>query len=322
MALLESIRPSWWITSEERKAGVQAQKSGLELVKTPRVKTIISGTFGGISLITIGHPFDTVKVKLQTQGCVAAQAPLYSGAIDCARKTVKSEGLGGLYKGIGPPLIGQVFKSACLFTTHDEVKTAIMARNGGKPLTAAENFVAGAMGGGVVALVETPTEMFKSKMQAQQSGSSVRYASTLDCVRQVTRTSGLRGWYQGFGASALTCCTANGLFFAGYFSMRQWLDPHEERKPLPLFLSGASAGVVFTTLIFPLDTIKSTLMADNSHATHRQYNGVIDCAKKLYARQGFRAFTQGIAPSLLRATPGLGMLVVTVETCKKTIEGL
>jgi hypothetical protein len=72
---------------------------------------------GGISVTLVGHPFDTIKVRLQSQ----SQAnPLYckliaifskplalltdqcllcvAGVVDCARKTVQWEGLGGLYK--------------------------------------------------------------------------------------------------------------------------------------------------------------------------------------------------------------------------------
>jgi hypothetical protein len=38
---------------------------------------------------------DTVKVRLQTQSMAN---PVYSGAIDCFKKTLKWEGVGGLYK--------------------------------------------------------------------------------------------------------------------------------------------------------------------------------------------------------------------------------
>ena len=38
---------------------------------------------------------DTVKVRLQTQ---SSASPLYSGAIDCFKKTLQWEGIGGLYK--------------------------------------------------------------------------------------------------------------------------------------------------------------------------------------------------------------------------------
>lgn len=62
------------------------------------VKNVVSGTFGGIAVCLVGHPFDTLKVRLQTQ---PVDRPVYKGLLDCFVKTMKWEGIGGLYKGVG-----------------------------------------------------------------------------------------------------------------------------------------------------------------------------------------------------------------------------
>lgn len=46
---------------------------------------------------TVGHPFDTVKVRLQT-----TDASRFSGPLQCVLQTVKHEGFRGLYKGASP----------------------------------------------------------------------------------------------------------------------------------------------------------------------------------------------------------------------------
>jgi hypothetical protein len=46
---------------------------------------------------------DTIKVLLQTQ---SHTNPVYSGMVDATKKTIKAEGLGGLYKGVASPLAG------------------------------------------------------------------------------------------------------------------------------------------------------------------------------------------------------------------------
>lgn len=53
------------------------------------LRAFISGGFGGICAVVVGHPFDLVKVRLQT-----AEKGVYNGAIDVVRKTVAREGLG------------------------------------------------------------------------------------------------------------------------------------------------------------------------------------------------------------------------------------
>jgi len=47
----------------------------------------------GICLVFAGQPFDLIKVRLQTMPIVAGQAPLYTGAVDCAMQTIRKEGV-------------------------------------------------------------------------------------------------------------------------------------------------------------------------------------------------------------------------------------
>ena len=60
--------------------------------------------------MVVGHPFDTIKTLLQT-----APSNYYTSSIDCLKRTVNQEGLKGLYKGIGSPLMGQMFLRGCSF---------------------------------------------------------------------------------------------------------------------------------------------------------------------------------------------------------------
>lgn len=70
----------------------------------PVVRNVLAGTCGGVAVVFVGHPFDTVKVRLQMQ---PVNQPLYSGMLDCVVKTVRGEGIGGLYKGVTSPILGQ-----------------------------------------------------------------------------------------------------------------------------------------------------------------------------------------------------------------------
>lgn len=80
------------------------RESGQDSFASRALKNVVAGTVGGIGVCLVGHPFDTLKVLLQTQ---PVQNPIYSGLGDCFRKTLQSDGIGGLYKGILSPLYGQ-----------------------------------------------------------------------------------------------------------------------------------------------------------------------------------------------------------------------
>ncbi|KAL9053272.1 MAG: hypothetical protein Q9162_004880 [Coniocarpon cinnabarinum] len=83
--------------SELKEEAKQATKSSLQ-----SLRSLVAGGAGGVCAVVVGHPFDLVKVRLQT-----ADKGVYSGAVDVVRKTVAREGLArGLYAGVSAPLVG------------------------------------------------------------------------------------------------------------------------------------------------------------------------------------------------------------------------
>lgn len=85
-------------TKEELRETKEAAKSGL----LSQLRALAAGGFGGICAVVVGHPFDLVKVRLQT-----AERGVYSSAVDVVRKSVARDGLRrGLYAGVSAPLVG------------------------------------------------------------------------------------------------------------------------------------------------------------------------------------------------------------------------
>ena len=67
-----------------------------------QLRSFAAGGFGGVCAVVVGHPFDLVKVRLQT-----AESGVYRGAVDVVRKSVARDGLRrGLYAGVSAPLVG------------------------------------------------------------------------------------------------------------------------------------------------------------------------------------------------------------------------
>ncbi|KAK2840529.1 hypothetical protein FQN49_006190, partial [Arthroderma sp. PD_2] len=64
-------------------------------------KGFVAGVFSGIAKLAVGHPFDTIKVRLQT-----TKSTHFTGPLDCLLQTVRNEGVTALYKGATPPLMG------------------------------------------------------------------------------------------------------------------------------------------------------------------------------------------------------------------------
>lgn len=127
-------------------------------------KDLTAGTVGGAAQLIVGHPFDTIKVKLQSQPVPPpGQPPRYSGAIDAVKQTLGAEGPRGLYKGMGAPLATVAAFNAVLFTVRGQME-ALLRSEPGVPLTMNQQIVCGAGAGFAVSFLACPTELIKCRL--------------------------------------------------------------------------------------------------------------------------------------------------------------
>ena len=91
----------------------------------PRMRSFIAGYASGGALVLAGHPFDTIKVRLQTQG----RNGRFVGPIHCLRETVKNEGVLAVYKGMGPPLVTIGIVNSILFGSQAMAVKALTGTN-------------------------------------------------------------------------------------------------------------------------------------------------------------------------------------------------
>ena len=75
---------------------------------------LASGGLYGATNTVVGHPFDTVKTKMQTQSGFTS-----SGALASARQILSSEGAVGFYRGCLPPMWGSAVYRSAQFAVYD-----------------------------------------------------------------------------------------------------------------------------------------------------------------------------------------------------------
>ena len=89
-------------SKEELKAELKAEAKAAASSGLSQLRSFAAGGFGGVCAVVVGHPFDLVKVRMQT-----AADGVYSSALDVVRKSVARDGLRrGLYAGVSAPLVG------------------------------------------------------------------------------------------------------------------------------------------------------------------------------------------------------------------------
>ncbi len=99
---LKSALPHIPESKEELKAEIKAEAKAAASTGFAQLRSFAAGGFGGVCAVVVGHPFDLVKVRLQT-----AEKGVYSSAMDVVRKSIAKDGLRrGLYAGVSAPLVG------------------------------------------------------------------------------------------------------------------------------------------------------------------------------------------------------------------------
>ena len=129
---------------------------------------LASGGLYGATNTVVGHPFDTVKTKMQTQSGFTN-----SGALASARQILSSEGAVGFYRGCLPPMWGSAVYRSAQFAVYDllyaeaERYPAALEHVPGTDMQW-RVLGAGAVGATARTVLESPIEYAKVKGQTNQ----------------------------------------------------------------------------------------------------------------------------------------------------------
>ena len=211
-------------------------------------KDLLAGGIAGTAGIAIGHPLDTIKVRLQQQ-----QQPSNSKIpTDTSRRrtataavtntvNVQPSTYRGLYRGIGAPLATAALVNASVFCTYgatsrlyDNHYPAIAKTETSTAMTATtitKHAVCGCVTGLITSLLLGPVEHVKIRLQTMQlqqkatptSGSpfNSKSNSSLHLVKKILRSDhGLRGLYRGLFATILRQTPSLAVYFPVYHILK------------------------------------------------------------------------------------------------------
>ncbi|KAF2147494.1 uncharacterized protein K452DRAFT_323568 [Aplosporella prunicola CBS 121167] len=304
-------------TTELKDDVAAASKSSLQ-----SLRALAAGGVGGVCAVVVGHPFDLVKVRLQT-----AEKGVYKGAMDVVRRTVAREGLArGLYAGVSAPLVGVTPMFAVSFWGYDVGKNLVRSVSPvhNDQYSVAQVSAAGFFSAIPMTLITAPFERVKVLLQIQGQktlapGEKPKYAGGLDVVRQLYREGGVRSVFRGSAMTLARDGPGSAAYFAVYETVKRRLTPKTpdgapgELSLTAVMAAGGAAGIAMWIPVFPVDTVKSRLQSAEGTPSIR---GVVG---ELYARGGFRAFFPGIGPAMARAVPANAATFLGVELAQKAM---
>ncbi len=95
----------------------------------------------------------------------------------------------------------------------------------------------------------------------------------------------------------------------------------EDIAPLWSLSYGALAGYALWGSIYPIDVVKSKLQTDSLDPAKRMYSSMFDCFRKTWRTQGWRGFTGGLEPTLIRSPFANGATFVAFELAMRVMGG-
>ncbi|KAL2915067.1 hypothetical protein HK105_205391 [Polyrhizophydium stewartii] len=290
----------------------------------PSAREFVAGGLSGIAQVAVGHPLDTVRVRLQLSS-------EFRGLWDCLVQTVRHEGVLGLYKGMAAPLAGVAFVNAVLFSAYGWCRNMQVDAAAGQTvrrLSLGQIALAGAGAGFVNAFVAGPIEMLKIRLQAQRANPATTagaYAGPIDVVRRIVRDHGVRnGLFRGTTATVLKEIPAYAGFYAAFEAAKRLIagTPAESPADLPphlLMVAGACGGMAYWTCCYPLDVAKSRIQRTNPDKVS---GNVAAMLRQIYSEAGWRGLFKGYGASLLRSIPSAAATFTVFEISMRAMHAL
>ncbi|KAI9324665.1 mitochondrial carrier [Zopfochytrium polystomum] len=288
-------------------------------VPLPTWKDFVAGSISGMAQVAIGHPLDTIKVRLQLD------PTKFKGPIDCFTQTIRNEGVLGLYKGMAAPLVGIGFVNAVVFTSYGWFKMLLAdPRSPDAQLSIPKIAVAGIGAGIVNSFVASPIELLKIRLQAQYTSPSAAsvaggpavYHGPVGVARALIGTHGLRrGLMRGTWATIVREIPAYAGFYGGFEAAKRALTPegYPAGATLPverLMLAGSVGGVGYWTCCYPLDLVKSRIQKTNPGECS---TAVFPNLRSIYAESGIRGLFNGFPVTVLRTIPAAAATFTVFE---------
>jgi len=278
------------------------------------VKAFLAGGAGGMSLVFVGHPLDTAKVRLQT-----APEGMYRGVFDCMAKTIKADGPTGLYKGMSAPLVGITPIFAVYFWGFEQGKE--FAKMIGGPFTKSDgsiNTLGVCLGGGLSAvpgtLLMVPGDRIKVMLQVPGSA----FNGPVDVAKHLWKEGGMAALYKGTGLTLARDGPGSVAYYAGYELLVEFFAKQQgcERKDvstLAVLFCGGMAGCANWIVAVPQDTVKSRYQTAPAGTT------VTGVMKDIVKADGIAGLYRGLSAAMIRAFPANAACFFGYETAMNAL---
>jgi len=176
---------------------------------------ILSGGMAGTLSLMFVYSLDYARTRLANDAKGKGGERQFNGLIDVYTKTLKSDGIQGLYRGFVISAVGIFIYRGMYFGLFDTLKPLLLGDNPNVSLS----FL---LGWGVTitaGLMSYPIDTIRRRMM-MTSGGGVKYKGSIDCGVQILKNEGFMSLMKGAGANILRGVAGAGVL-AGFDKFQQ-----------------------------------------------------------------------------------------------------
>merc|ERR1712109_16925 len=179
---------------------------------------IASGGFAGTLSLLFVYSLDFVRTRLANDNKGKGGERQFNGLIDVYVKTLKSDGIQGIYRGFTTSAVGIFIYRGMYFGMFDTLKPMLI---GGKDSSVVASFLLGWAVTVTAGLMSYPIDTIRRRMM-MTSGGGAKYKGSIDCAMQIMM--------KGAGANVLRGVAGAGVlagfdkFQAMYIAWRTSLE--------------------------------------------------------------------------------------------------
>jgi len=177
---------------------------------------IAAGGMAGAASLTFVYSLDYARTRLANDNKSAKKGGerQFNGLLDVYRKTMKSDGITGLYRGFNISVVGIVVYRGLYFGLYDSLKPFLSPLDNNPVALGFASFLLGwgiTIGAG---LASYPIDTVRRRMM-MTSGEAVKYKSSAHAFAEIVKKEGTKSLFKGAGANILRAVAGAGVL-AGY----------------------------------------------------------------------------------------------------------
>ena len=266
----------------------------------------------------------------------------FTSTLDGLRKIARNEGLTSLWRGLSPTLVMAIPANVIYFTGYDHLRSGHRSPINKYIPDAYAPLMAGSIARVAAAVVVSPIEMFRTRMQAATSGGTSVFTETFVGLRKLVQSQGYTSLWRGLTLTMWRDVPFSGIYWWGYEAMRNQFTDLREPAPsrarprsksrggenhtatfVDSFAAGAISGGIASILTTPFDVGK-TRQQVHAHATKAERSKLRpedrSMPRFLYSilkEEGMAGLFRGWAARCLKVAPACAIMISSYEVGKK-----